>query len=100
MITLDQINQFLDGIEENIVKPKKVIRGYTYMGFHLEIHDRNAVTIKMTARPNSPSPEIQLLKEVFDGRTLIAEFPQERFEKIVRGEDEIREEDWFWEDEE
>jgi hypothetical protein len=100
MITLDQINLFLDAIEENIVKPKKTIRGYTYMGFHLEIHDRNAVVIKMTARPNSPAPEIQLVKSIFDDRTLIAEFPQERFERIVRGEDEIREEDWFWQDDE
>jgi hypothetical protein len=100
MITLDQINLFLDGIEENIVQPRKTIRGYTYIGFHLEIHDREVVVIKMTARPNSPSPEIQFIKSVFDERILIAEIPQERFERIVRGEEEIKEEDWFWEDEE
>jgi hypothetical protein len=99
MITLDQINDFLDAIEEKIVKPKKVIRGFTFVGFHLEIMERGMVTIKMTARPNSPSPEVQFIKSVFDERTLIADIPTERFERIVRGEEEIREEDWFWEDE-
>jgi hypothetical protein len=99
MITLEQINQFLDSIEENIVQPKKVIRGYTFVGFHLEIHDRQDVVIKMTARPNSPEPHIQLLKHIYDDRILIAQIPQERFEKIVRGEDEIKVYDWFWEDE-
>jgi hypothetical protein len=103
MITLDQINDFLDSIEENIVRPKKRIRGCTFDGFHLEVHSRDNLTLIMNPALQGATVAdraVSLMKEVFADRTLIVDIPTDRFERIVRGEDEIRDEEWFWNDEE
>lgn len=96
------VHKWLDQFEIEVCKKRKKIRGRTFTGFHLEIYDEKDVVIVMEPGIEGTTPEDRaksFVKDIFDDRVLEAFIPYDRFEKIVKGEDEIREDDWLWNDE-
>lgn len=105
-MTLAEIHDWFDGFHDHIIEGKVKIRNRIFSGAHLEIFDRNRVLIVMeqgmNVAPDASDEQraVALVKQIFiDDRNLLCEIPTDRFEKIVRGEDTIKDEEWFWSDE-
>jgi hypothetical protein len=104
-VTLEQIHDWFDGFCATVINNKTRLRKHIFSGGHIEMHDRKMVTLILEPGIDGPLHDLEqrtksFIKNIFDDRQLICEVPVERFQKIVTGEDAIKEEDWFWNDEE
>jgi len=97
-----QVHDWLDKFEDEVCENKKKIRGRIFSGMRLEIYDRTEVVIVLETAIEGSCPEsrtMSMIKEIMDTRVLEAFIPYDRFVNIVNGTDELREEDWRWDDE-
>jgi|688.fasta_scaffold06007_35 hypothetical protein len=103
-ITLSQIHDWFDRFNEEFINSRARIRKHVFCGGKIELHERKFVSIILEPGVEGPLYDKEqrtrsLIKNIMDDRELICEIPAERFEKIVLGQDSIKEEDWFWNDE-
>lgn len=106
-MTLAEINDWFTGFLDTVIEGRVKVRNRIFCGAHIEIFEPEQVSIVMEQGLNVPlnaseeQKALDFVKRIFlDDRLLICNIPTERFEKIVRGEDTIKEDDWFWSDEE
>lgn len=96
------LNNWMDKFHEQVIDNKKVIRGYTFSGLHLEVFSRDDIVISLTTRIQGKTPEDRAkstIKDIFDHRVLEAIIPIDRFEKIIANQDTVKDDDWVWSDE-
>lgn len=96
------VQNWLDGFGLEVCEGRRRIRGRLFSGVRLEVHARGEVVVIMDPAVEGATPDqraISFVKDIFDTRVLEAFIPPDRFERIVAGEDAIREEDWVWDDE-
>lgn len=107
-MTYDEIHDWFSSFYNEVIEGGVRIRNRKFCGAHLETFNRDMISIVMEQALDVPDGFVDdemranaLFKNIFiDDRTLICDLSRERFEKIVKGEDTIREDEWFWSDEE
>ncbi len=100
----NDIHSWLDRFHAEVVEQRKVIRGFIYMGCHLETWEKNEIWVVLEPGARGDTDEARsadMIRSILhDGnRVLEAPIPFERFERIVRGEDTIKDDEWIWSDE-
>lgn len=93
---------WLGRIEQEICGKRKRIRGRVFSGVRMEVYVDGEVVVVLDPAVEGVSPEDRtksVVKEIFDPRILECFINPARFEKIVKGEEEIGEDDWEWDDE-
>lgn len=96
------VQDWLKRIEEEICGKKKTIRGRVFSGVNMEVYVDGEVVVVLDPALEGVSLDDRtrsLIKEVFDPRILECFIKPDLFQKIVKGEEEIKEEDWIWNDE-
>lgn len=104
-VTLAQVHDWFNDFSKKFINNRTRIRHHIFSGGHIELHDGRFVTMILEPGIEGPLSDLEqraksLVKNIFDDRQLICDIPVERFERIVLGEDSLKEEDWFWNDEE
>jgi hypothetical protein len=104
-MTWVDIHNWMEKFHSEVVDSNKTIRGFTFIGCHLETWDSSEVVIVLEpglrgTTPESRANDFGRMTMVEDGRSVLEAFiPYDRFQKIVSGKDQIQEEDWVWSDE-
>lgn len=96
------VQKWLASFSLEVCEGRKRIRGRLFSGVRLELYvDGEVVLIMDPAVEGSTIQDrvVSFVKDVMDTRVLEAFIPTDRFERVVAGEDAIREEDWVWDDE-
>lgn len=96
------VQGWLERFEDEVCGKKKRIRGRTFDGVRMEVYcDGEVVVILNPAVEGEDADDraVSFVKDCLDPRLLESFIHPARFQKIVAGEDEIREEDWVWSDE-
>lgn len=102
---LSQIHKWLSSFEKKVCAKESRVRGTPIWGVKLEIFDDSEVVVVLQPHLRGNDAESRLndfYKQILDedpNRVLEAFIPLARFQRIVEGHEEIREEDWFWSDE-
>lgn len=104
-MTWDEINDWFDSFHKEYVEAKKIIRGFAFSGARIEIYNRADLQIVLNhpyLRGNSEEAKANdFVKGVFgvNHQEIFAEINYDRFKRIVKGQDFLKEEDWVWPDE-
>lgn len=96
------VQDWIKRFENEVCGKKKRIRGRIFSGVHLEMYCTGELVIVLEPGVEGNTLEEKTksaIKEIFDPRVLECFISPARFKKIVAREDEIREEDWVWNDE-
>lgn len=100
----EALMDWFDKFHREFIESRRVVRGYIYSGAHLEIYDSNEISVIMEVGmkgTNDIDKAKHFVKTVFDKerQQIEAVIPVSRMEKIIAGDDLIRDEDWRWPDE-
>jgi hypothetical protein len=100
-----QINDWFDDFYKEYIEGKKQIRGRAFSGAHIEIFGRDSIVIVVhdpyLRGKDKEQRAWDFVRNAQNGETLSlhAEMNYARFEKIVSGEQPLKDEDWVWHDE-
>lgn len=96
------VKGWLDRYENEVCGGRKRIRGRLFDGIRMELYCDGEIAISLNPAIEGESLDsrtVSFVKNCLDPRELECFLTPARFEKIVKGEDEIKEEDWVWSDE-
>lgn len=96
------VKGWLDRYENKVCVEKKRIRGRLFDGMKMEMYWDGSIVVILNPSIEGENPDsrtVSFVKNCLDHRELECFITPARFEKIVKGEDEIKEEDWVWNDE-
>lgn len=103
-MNLKQITDWFDTFYTEYVEGKKLVRGRAFSGSHIQIWSGDSFVIVLhdpyirgTNEDEKATDFVRGLND--DVRSVLAEINLERFEKIVSGEQPLKNEDWVWQDE-
>ena len=103
-ISFKKVLDWFDSYYDDVIETKKRIRGKIFCGCRIEIHGVKHICIVHELGVDGESKderETSFVKNiVYDDRQLIIEWTTEDFVKVVEGEKNILESDYFWSDEE
>ena len=101
----DQINLWFDNFYNEVIEGKKLVRGRAFTGAHIEIYGKDSIAVVVTHPRIRGTTEnekaVDFVRSISneDAQEVYTDFDEDRFTKIVNGEDTIKEEDWIWNDE-
>lgn len=103
-MNLKQITDWFDSFYNEYVTGKKLVRGRTFSGSHIQIWGDDSFCIVLHdpyMRGSTPEEKSQdFVRGIEDDAVSVhAEINLDRFEKIVSGEQPLTNEDWVWSDE-
>lgn len=96
------VQGWLERLENEVCGKRKRIRGRIFDGIRMEMYCDGEVVVILDPAIEGESLDSRLVsfvKNCVDSRVLECFIKPARFERIVTGQDEIREEDWVWDDE-
>lgn len=104
-MNLEQVNNWFDSFYKEYVENKKLVRGRSFSGAHIEIWSDNNFAIVLhdpyLRGSNLEEKALDFVRGVQNNDTmsLYAEIKYDRLKKIVSGEEPLTENDWVWHDE-
>lgn len=105
-MTYEELINWFDLFENEIVTKRKLLRGYVFSGARIEVFSDGGVSIVLTPGVRGKTKEerswdaYRQLTDESPDRELFIDLERIELEKVVRGERIISETDWTWTDEE
>lgn len=96
------VQVWLGRLEEEVCGKRKRIRGRIFDGIRLEMYVDGEVVVILNPSIEGESIDsrtVSFIKNCLDSRVLECFIAPDRLKRIVAGQDEIKEEDWVWNDE-
>lgn len=98
------VMNWIDSFESEVIEGNKKIRGWTFSGMNVQLFPDSGVSIVLTPAVRGTTAEeraFDVIREIVTrpNNELFCDLNADRFIRIVKGEENLTDQDWTWSDE-